>query len=201
MAQLELNRILKLREPLINSRGERVDKIKLDGSFILNEFRNSKYIYFDRATDSWQLDFELLVTEIVESIDQSGNSNKSAEASIINQSVYDAINDPKATSLDKNILTYDEESSSFVLRDIDSEISSISLTINEAADNIVQLDTKIEQYKELIPDFFYGSDLPLGSGTDQISEGSIWHSPASEMSDTINYAYIFDGENYYWVEI
>lgn len=56
MAQIRITRNIQFGESLINSQGERVNGLRLNGSFAINEFENEQYIYYDEDNDAWYLD-------------------------------------------------------------------------------------------------------------------------------------------------
>ena len=63
MALIRITRDLQLTNPLFNIKGERIDKIRLDGSFAFNEYDNEQYLSFDRENSKWYFNLDTIILE------------------------------------------------------------------------------------------------------------------------------------------
>ena len=66
MALIRITRNLQLNQPLLNNKGERIDKLRLDGSFAFTEKDNEQYISFDRDADKWYINLDAIIQEITD---------------------------------------------------------------------------------------------------------------------------------------
>lgn len=201
MAKFKIDKTVKLVSPLINFKGEKVSKVRLDGSFTIGEFRNSQYITYDRQSDSWYIDFELIVTDVLSKIEaESGDVNGSSVSTQV-QSLSDLIDVLVENPTEGSILRYDQESSTFIISDLSSDLSIINDAIENNSSSISNIDSNLEVLNDRVPYYYYGSEIPEGTGTESIPKGSIWYEPATGTNDSITYLYIFDGDGCQWVEI
>tara|TARA_Y100000389_G_C17463718_1_gene523757 strand:+ start:1824 stop:2429 length:606 start_codon:yes stop_codon:yes gene_type:complete len=201
MAKFKIDKTIKLVSPLINFKGEKVSNVRLDGSFTIGEFRNSQYITYDRLSDSWYIDFELIVTEVLSKLEAESSDDNDSTVSTQVQSLNDLIDVLVENPDEGGILRYDQESSTFIISDLSSDLSIINDAIENNSSSISNIDSNLEVLSDRVPYYYYGSDIPGGTGTESIPNGSIWYEPSTGTNNSITYLYIFDGSGYNWVEI
>lgn len=71
MSKIRISKKLKLTKPLLNNIGERINDVKLDGSFVLYEKDNEEYIDYDRQEDKWTIDLRKIIENFTKPLEDN----------------------------------------------------------------------------------------------------------------------------------
>ena len=130
MAIIRLTRNVKFDETLINSQGERVNQIRLNGSFAINEFENESLIYYDRDNEAWYLDTS-----------GSGGGGSGGGGSEI--ALGDLIDVDLTNLADSDVICYDQPSNTWVACDFLSLIDANADCCAQNAGDITVLQNDV----------------------------------------------------------
>jgi hypothetical protein len=193
MPNIKISKYLRLSSPLLSSSGERVEYIDIDGSFVLSEFRNSDYMKYDREEDSWYLDIDSLVSESISNNPLFNEPSRKSAA----PNIEDILGVDMSEIVSGDTLVYDSIEGSFVLKNIEQDLSEINVSLEQNLTSISDINSVISGVVTSLPSFLYTDIIPEGTGTNQITKGSIWYN----TSNSIAYIYVYDGEGCQWVQI